>query len=153
MLYTNFNTSQSWRKLFVRGRRGRFNRYSTLFCKSWILCQNFGVAEKIDPAFFFRVRFWQCIFENQKWRMWLKSKSIPKVNSSILNVFEPKFSIFAKQQYPSFSTSLQRNVATWGLWYANTFVDFFSHINLINILKRFVFASKVNLMVCHCFFR
>ena len=62
-------------------------------------------------SIFFRVRFWQCIFENQKWRMWLKSKSIPKVNSSILNVFKPKFSIFAKQQYPSFSTSLRRNVA------------------------------------------
>ena len=61
--------------------------------------------------------------------MWLKSKSIPKVNSSILKVFEPKFSIFVKQQYPSFSTSIQRNVATWGLWYANTFVDFFSHNN------------------------
>ena len=61
--------------------------------------------------------------------MWLKSKSIRKVNSNILNVFEPKFSIFAKQQYPSFSTSMQRNVATWHLWYANTFVDFFSHKN------------------------
>ena len=94
---------------------------------------------------FFRVRFWQCIFENQKWRMWLKSKSIPKVNSSILNVFEPKFSIFAKQQYPSFSTSLQRNVATWGLWYANTFVDLFPTL-MINILKRFVFAS---FNMCH----
>ena len=46
-----------------------------------------------------------------------------------MNVFEPKFSIFAKQQYPSFSTSLQRSVTTWGLWYANTFVDFFSHTN------------------------
>ena len=77
--------------------------------------------------------------------MWLKSKSIPKVNSSILNVFEPKFSIFAKQQYPSFSTSIQRNVATWGLWYANTFVDFFPTI-MINILKRFVFAS---FNMCH----
>ena len=61
--------------------------------------------------------------------MWLKSKSIPKVNSSIFKVFEPKFSIFVQQQYPSFSTSLQRNVATWGLWYANIFVDFFSHSN------------------------
>ena len=26
-----------------------------------------------------------------------------------------------------FSTSLWRNVATWGLWYVNIFVDFFSH--------------------------
>ena len=73
--------------------------------------------------------------------MWLKSKSIPKVYSSILKVFEPKFSIFSKQQYPSFSTSLQRNVATWGLWYANIFVDFFSCINDQH-LETFCFCLK-----------
>ena len=43
-----------------------------------------------------------------------------------------------------FSTSLQRNVVSWGLRYANIFVDFFPTL-MINILKRFVLASKVTM--------
>ena len=101
----------------------------------------------ISSSIFFRVRFWQCILENQKWWVWFKSKSISKVNASILKVFEPKFTIFAKEQYPSFSTSLARNVATWGLWYANTFVDFFFHNNDQHLETRSVFGPKVNM--CH----
>ena len=81
--------------------------------------------------------------------MWLKSKSIPKLNSSILNVFEPKFSIFAKQQYPSFSTSIQRNVATWGVCDCQYFCGLFFHITSHDqhLETRSVFGPKVNM--CH----
>ena len=57
---------------------------------------------KISTSIFFRVRFRQCIFENQRWWLWLKSKSIPKVNASFLKVFELKSSIFAMHEDPSY---------------------------------------------------
>ena len=68
------------------------------------------------------------------------------MNSSILKVCELKFSIYAMHEDPSFSTSLRRNVATWVCDMPILLWTFFPTL-MINILKRFVFASKVNM--CH----
>ena len=38
--------------------------------------------------------------------MWLRSKSIQGLNSSILKVFDPKFGIFTQRQHPSYSRIL-----------------------------------------------
>ena len=58
----------------------------------------------------------------------LKSKSNQWVNSSILKSFEPKFSIFAMHQYPSFSPNL--NIILKKCWYLCFWIclnlDFFS---------------------------
>ena len=44
------------------------------------------------------------VFQNTKWWLSLKSKSIRKVNSTILKLFEAKPSILVNYAYPSFST-------------------------------------------------
>ena len=59
----------------------------------------------------------------------LKSKSNQWVNSSILKSFEPKFSIFAMHQHPSFSPNLNiilKKCWYLGFWICPNFVDFFS---------------------------
>ena len=48
----------------------------------------------------------KAFFRNTKCWMSLTSKSIQRMNSSILNVFEPKVSIFTRHKHPSFSRIL-----------------------------------------------
>ena len=65
-------------------------------------------------CFFFGSHSDNAFYQNQKCWLWLKSKSIPKVNSSILKVFEPKLSIFVKHQYPSFFHIIMKKCCNLG---------------------------------------
>ena len=82
------------------------NKFSTLFSECEILGQNFGVPWCCGQVNSSDRNLNKTFFRNTKCWMSLRSKSIQGMNSSILKVFEPKFSIFTQLQHASYSRIL-----------------------------------------------